>query len=454
VIVYSIAQQPFAVNNIPSQRSLVWELSSDAVHRAGPAADFLAVYHAGKQERTGANPYQWPAHNPTVPYFFPYRYLPFVGETLGTVLAHFDARTAYLTWLVVLEAVLGVVILVILRSCLPVWCRALLVCSLLGSIPYFLELHMGQFTFLTVSLLLLALLLCDKAEEQQASAVHFLVAALLYATSCLLKIFPLVAGTALIRSKKNFLCLVMAYASVLGFSLPYFLEYPDRWKIFVDWNFQHGAIGMDSGNHSFMYVMTLMNKDWGLTCCEGIWSLIVHHYRLFLLGFTSVVVLLTRCQSVLLGGIAMIFAHFLTYTQVWEHHYSGVAVAGAFALIGINRIMPTIWETQRPKLFFCMAFAFMFLLILPTPFRYFDVDLDPRVWDPSHQWPHYALYLIPLSKVIPLLGLYLITLVVLFKNGFRFPWVKDTSDDSGGSIQSKASRILLRRVRILSIRLS
>ena len=45
------------------------------------------------------------------PYFYPFRYLPVVGFTLGRFVAQFPQRLAYWIWVSLLEALLGVLIL-------------------------------------------------------------------------------------------------------------------------------------------------------------------------------------------------------------------------------------------------------------------------------------------------------------------------------------------------------
>jgi len=55
-----------------------------------------------------------------------------------------------------------------------------------------------------------------------------------------------------------------------------------------------------------------------------------------------------------------------------------------------------------------LAVVAVVLLALPTPFALFDRTADPRVLDPSIDWPAAARYLMPLCKVAPLLTLFVL----------------------------------------------
>ena len=161
VLVVSIARQPFDVNvGSPAQRSLIWSLHNDTVHRAGPGVDFFGIYQAGLQVRAGRSPYRGVVGPSPLPYAYPYRYLPIVAETFGRVALLASPRVAYLGWLSVLEMTLLLLCAGLLRRAPSLWLRWVGPCILLLSSPYLLELHMGQFSFMTAALLVVALVLC------------------------------------------------------------------------------------------------------------------------------------------------------------------------------------------------------------------------------------------------------------------------------------------------------
>ena len=146
----------------PGQRSLVWGLYHNSIHRIGPGADFFAVYHAGVASKQGLNPYAQDERPRLTPYFYSYRYLPVVGSTLGRLFTTFSPLTAYRLWILVCEAILGLLMWAFWRrfASLPrskLW-GVVTSSILLLSTPYFLELHMGQFTFVMGALCALAML--------------------------------------------------------------------------------------------------------------------------------------------------------------------------------------------------------------------------------------------------------------------------------------------------------
>ena len=84
LLVVGIAWQPLGMNQTPgAYRSPIWGLHSDTIHRSGPGADFFAVYHAGRALRAGLDPYTEVEEPRVTPYWFPFRYLPVAGQTLG-----------------------------------------------------------------------------------------------------------------------------------------------------------------------------------------------------------------------------------------------------------------------------------------------------------------------------------------------------------------------------------
>jgi hypothetical protein len=83
-IVLSIARQPMRVSQAPrEERSLIWPLHHDTVHRAGPGSDFFAVFHAGVQLSRDTSPYVGKENPRVTPDYYAFRYLPIVAETLG-----------------------------------------------------------------------------------------------------------------------------------------------------------------------------------------------------------------------------------------------------------------------------------------------------------------------------------------------------------------------------------
>ncbi|MHB8419040.1 MAG: glycosyltransferase 87 family protein [Myxococcales bacterium] len=404
ILVVSIARQPFDVNFAhPEARSLIWRVHSATIHRAGPAADFLVMYQVGRQLEAGHSPYGYSAPVAGVPYYYPFRYLPIVAETLGRALTVFRPRTGWLLWIGLLEAVLAAVAVVLARAAPSPTLRWAGPCLLLLSSPYFLELHMGQFSFLTAALFVTALLAISGQGRVREG-----VAWASYAASALLKVVPIVALPALVRDRRGRRCAAVAVILMVGLSLPLFWAHPDWWRDFAETNLNGGRMaGLDNDNHGFMKVVFLIGQDVGLAWNPARWGLAIRAAQALFLGAASLLAFLAG-DAFLIGGTALYLGFTLSYSAVWEHHMSGILVVGLALLWGLAGDAAS--SASR-----ALAWGALVVLALPTPFFFFDRHPDPRVWDPSGPWPHYALYLMPLSKAGPVLVLYGVALWALWR---------------------------------------
>ncbi len=406
-VVISIARQPLDVNAAPPERrSLIWPLHNDTVHRVGPGADFFCVYHAGLQVKAGRSPYQPAPGVEPLPYYYPFRYLPIVAETLGRVVVLAGPRAAYLGWLGVLELVLLLLCAGLFRYAPSVELRWAGPCILLLSSPYFLELHMGQFSFLTAALFVTALRLCsaDTTSRRQGW-----MAAASYAGAVLLKVFPLVALPALLRSRAGRRCAVLAVGSLLLVSVPFFLLHADWWRDFSALNLSAAKMtGLDTGNHGLLFVVFQAGRDLGVRWTPESWATTCRAAQLLFLGTATLAALFSRRPSPVVGGAALYLGHTLSFFQIWEHHLSGAIPVGLALLWSLGQTRARRWESIA-------AWAAVVCLALPTPFRLFDHALDVHAWDPSGAWPHYAHYLLPLCKAGPVLALYGVALSALLR---------------------------------------
>jgi hypothetical protein len=170
---------------------------NDIRNRPGPGADFFAVYHAGRQVVTGRVPYDHEERpRVTPPHFAPFRYPPGVAWTLGAGVAWIRPWIAYGLWIAALEALLlfGVWRLGELVSdpARLAWLRA----AWLVFPPFFLELWMGQFTFVAAMLTFFAVLAWRRAPARPGRA------AAAWAAACVLKVFPLALAPALAARRR------------------------------------------------------------------------------------------------------------------------------------------------------------------------------------------------------------------------------------------------------------
>jgi len=404
LIVASVVRQPLRATAFPEQRSVIWKYHHDTIHRAGPGSDFFAVYHAAVKLARGESPYDNKESPRVTPEFYPFRYLPIVGQTLGRAATLFEGLTAWRIWCVLLELLLAGTLLVLWRSEPALRWRLGLSAALVFSSPYFLELHIGQFTFATCALLAIGLVLLDRSDRSFAPG-----GTAAFAAAALLKIFPLAAGAALIRRRRGFWAAAVAGGLVVLTALPYFLAYPDEWKAFAKVNFgDTGTEGFHGGNYGFLYMVFLAMKSIGGPAAVKGFLIFARNWQLVVLGVTALIVLWKK-PSILIGGLTLACAHMISYKHVWEHHASGAVVLGVFMLVAIRR------QGDRP-LFTWLTLGCVIALALPTPFVLVDT-LDPSIYDPTWMWSPFWRFALAASKGLPVFVLWVIGAIQCYRHG-------------------------------------
>lgn len=407
-VVASIARQPLG-GGIAAQRQRpwIWGLHNDTVHRAGPAADFLAVYASGLRVREGRSPYTREPH-PGLPFHYRFRYLPAVAWLLGAPLSTLPPRAAWWVWIAACELLLLACIAALARR-MPGRPGAAAALLLLLASPYFLELYMGQFTFATCALAVLALL----RLEQRSGLGGRLTAAASLAASFLLKVFPAVVLPALWRRRSALAVGIAAGAALLALSLPGFTAHSGDWAVFYADNFEPRLDGLDAGNYGLPYALHLAAGGLGVAWSPDTWSRFARLWQGGLLAATALLVLSSRQPSLLLGAATLLLAHFLSYAQVWEHHMSGALLVVLAAAC--------VFERRGEGRALAWLFGAALLLALPTPFALLDRELDPRVWDPAAGWPLAQRLLLPACKALPLLAAYTVCVASLLRAGLGWP---------------------------------
>ena len=374
---------------LTAERPLIWGLHNDTIHRFGHGADFYALYHASLNIQENISPYRNNLDGVT-PYFYPFRYLPLLAQA-GQLLLWLPPESAYLAWALLLELLLAAMALILWRKIANRWLRLAALCILLLSSPFFLEIYLGQFTFATLCLMLLSFFL-------PAGFVF-------YALAVALKVFPLAAIPALVASRRFWPHFFAAVLGVVALSLPYFLAHPSDWQRFAEANASPYS-GMHTGNFGPVYLVYMAFHDLQFAPVVENWPFIAATLRWGLLALTAGLVLGTRDKNPLLGAAALMLAHFTGYTDVWEHHMSGVILIGLVLLT-----QPRQERWFAPLVMMCVA-----LLALPTPHTFFDTLKDPALFDPAGSWPRYASYLVPMTKAVPELVLYLACAALLLKS--------------------------------------
>ena len=405
-VIVSIAGQPLEPSRYSTARAWIWPLHNDTVHRRGPGADFFALYEAGRSVRRGHSAYDREPM-PEAPHAYAYRYLPALASGVGAPLSRLAPKHAWWLWIALLEVLLATTIAQIAllsRRRVAVWASVLL----LLSSPYFLELHMGQFTFASCALAVLAAIWTEFRGGRTSAAAA--IAA--FASAALLKVFPLVTLPAFARTARGAAVGALAAVAVGAVALPGFALHPDDWETFRRINFSAPVGGLDAGNYGLSYVAHLLLAPEG-GWAEESWQRLVLVWQWGLLFSTAGLVVMARHPGLLLGAATLLLAHFLSYVHVWEHHMSGALVAVLAAALVAER------EGERGALAVLLACGT--LLALPTPFWLLDSALDPRVWDPSTGWPSWQRALLASSKALPLLLAFGACLWVLLRQGVGAP---------------------------------
>jgi hypothetical protein len=388
LVLQVVRQQP---RESAGRHSWAARLYHDVAFTAGPGADFFALYHAGISAWRGVSVFE-PGENPPVtPYYYPYRYLPFTAVTLGRLAATLPPETAWKAWLLAIELALVAVVVATRRALRGAGPRLVTTAILLLGAPFWLELYLGQFTFVATALTCIAVL--QLGVRPRAS-----VPALLLTAGSLLKVFPLVVLPALVRSRPARIAAALMVAVVIGTNLPLFLTDSGSADGFWSKNFLGEPVGLDAGNHGLLYVAYLLGEmvwgGWHLPT----WGAVTILWRVVVLGATTAIVLRARNARIETASGLLLVSHFISYFQVWEHHMSGAIVAGVLLCSGLERS----GRTRLMPLVLIGTAA----LALPTPFGV----LGP---DPS-SWTLLERLAPPLSKALPL--------VLLYAVGVRAVW--------------------------------
>lgn len=387
----------------------------DSTHRIGQGADFYAVYQAGQNVSDGVSIYAQAPQNLIVPYAYPYRYLPFSAYTLGQVFRLLRPPQAYVFWIVVQEILLALNVTLTSRLFSdPARTRTAAALWLIFS-PYYLELYMGQFSFLMASLIFWMLVAWSRRRELMGNVSWIL--SLLAKTNTVLFV-PVLLKT------RRWKLLILAAVVVGAASLPYFVLVPGSWDAFA-WNFTEGLSAETiAGNQGFAALLaTCILRTGGLwiqNVAQFLWNLGVLNEALqtplmlwTVLVFGSAVFLTIRSSRAYAMELMILWllAYFLTYKHVWEHQY--VMLLPVFVLIywmfagrGNAPVVPK-------ALFWCTYW----IIALPTPFGL--IDSGPGPIDPEFSWNAAQSLAFHSGKPLAVLALYCGVGAWLWKHGGR-----------------------------------
>ena len=372
--------------------------------------DFYALYQAGHNVLTGHSVYESDGRQIDVVIpdgtYTPFRYLPLSAYTVGVLLNLVSPLWAYRLWVAFTEACLLACAALTWRMVKDRDRRARLVAMWLCYTPFYLELYMGQFSFVQGVLVFVMLLFALQRTGVQASAGRAAPDG---------KCVPLGRGFDLawigsVLWKQNtalFLPLMLRLGrwralGLLALSLlvtagPYFALVPHSLDAFLG-NLRGEAPWFQFGNLGFRQLVfdamwsagDVLGVEIPGSLYAGVQTAVVVLFLLVPLALT----ILDRRPDVVTHLSLWMSTYYLVYHHVWEHHY--VMILPVLVILAMRDRSPWLW-------------AIYALLALPTPFRLIDPQgrvavLDAMRWTPIR--PLWKDLVYHASKAVPVLALY------------------------------------------------
>lgn len=356
--------------------------------------DFFSIYQGGTFALHGHTIYDWTAAD-SVPYAAPYRYLPFFAYTVGAAFTVLPPWTGYWLWVSLIE----VMLVANARASFRVaperrwgWIAASL---WFAFSPVYLELYLGQWSFLMATLMLWTALLLHRGEAALSGVA--------WGASLLIKTNSALLGPIFLRLRQ-WRVLVLSGAALVLLNVPYFIFRPDDIAVFMESNF--GQYYTDPPSRIFL----LSSGDFsGMAYLRTVWlsldanaadlpSWISRPVVLAIVGASFAATLLPRRFDVIAVFAIWICSYFLLY-PAWEHHY--VMLLPALALL----------VALRPEYRGVALFAFV-MTAIPTPYFLFQQYLSdapaqlPPAVGPQAYWPEWAAIVHHAMKPVPVFVLW------------------------------------------------
>jgi hypothetical protein len=339
---------------------------NDAAHRMGPASDFVSYYAAGWRAAHGHSPY---GPGPG----FGFRYHPLFAQFLGVTLSRLPVPVAYAMWVVIHEVLLVAFALVMHRQIGERRRFGALLLGLLLFSPLYLEIYMGNATFVASTLVLLAIV----ADRNGRRAL----AALVFVLSLVVKPIGLVFLPALLVRRRFADATIVGLAAV-ALAAPFFVQHPGAIRELIDanlgsrdagWVVHAGNQGLHGGLASLFARLDGLDTTRIASLAELSFAA---RAALAALPVLLVVVALRATRRLADHPDAVVFlwcaVYLLGFHDVWEHSYSILTLG--FGCLAASRLVPD-------RLLLSCAI----LLALPTGFVFYDVR-SSAFMDPEHSW--------------------------------------------------------------------
>lgn len=383
--------------------------------------DFFAFYQAGNNVLNGLDYYAVP--DPlAVPYMFPYRYLPYFAHTFGVILNLASPIIAYWIWV-------GILIVCVWLAAMRTRSvsKALQLQDWEGRIamgmwfvfsPIYIELYLGQVTFMAAILMFFALTTPSLVKGQKGNWTM----TTFWTLGSLTKLIPFFIAPVLIGAGRIRSVFVAVIVFVIGiFAVPAGLE---SLQFFFAFNSpQLFYVNPYLGNHSLKMLLYYLLGEPGpdFTVITGL-----------ILGIFLMISVATTIYSrdvwVCAGLFSLVF--FFIMFDIWEHHYT-------FLL----PLLVLAWIRGRPEdKSRWVPLILVLLMSLPMfPIIEFLSGVNPLTWSPLWLIVYHS------SKVIPALIFYGWLLVMAFRSpreGKFLESVRDTFLNAWTSLISGRSPVI------------
>lgn len=336
-------------------------LFNDASLRKGQAADFFAVFQAGDNFLQGQSLYA-DTEGISIPYSYPFRYLPFIGYSIGSILSTLSPFFAYGIWIFFYEVLIGYNIYLTGKLIKDTNIFAVAVIPWLLFSPYLIEIFMGQWSFLLASLFFYTLygIIKDNAFQY------------LFVLAPLMKPNALIISPILLKLKK-FKLLFLTAGGIILTSCIYFSFFREDIAVFLenfnDVLYSHGG---NFGFKSLYYIFAVRIFDipiprawfFGFIVLSGLFTL----YITFI-----------RTKDPVLQFVIWICYFFFIYKDIWEHHY--VLFMPVFVLL-VYKFKLT-FEKVLTRKYLPITIAFL-LIALPSLFGLEYLFLENAPTEPDH----------------------------------------------------------------------
>ncbi len=386
-------------------------LADDSTHRRGQAVDFYSVYQAGRNVIDGISIYAEKPERFVVPYDYPYRYHPIVALTVGLAANVATPALAYTVW-ILLQEILLVVNIIFTRRLFVHRREANIASSLwLLFFPLYLELYMGQFSFLMASLLLWTVIWWHGGRTRRGDAA--------WTTSLLVKSNTGILLPVLIKAGRWRL-IATAAAAVVLVSVPYFALVPGSLRDFAANLTEPLTVPTIAGNQGFSGLLGIgwlrLGGFWpdsiflvtkNLEYLNSLVRIPVTVWTAMTVASALLVTVRARREDWVELMVLWVIVYFLFYKHVWEHQY--VMTLPVFVLLYWRRRMKAS-ASAIPGWAFWGA-----LVIAALPTAFVAIDKAQVMVDPEYYWSDGESLLFHAPKPIAMLVLFIALSAALWR---------------------------------------